>query len=80
MKHLFISDRPDASPEPEPQCQTVMYAQKVPTQRESMTSRAIQSLTIQEPKTAQNKKSGDEKTEGERTEAKKTDSKIKLVL
>ena len=56
-----------------------MYAQKVPTQRETMTSRAIQSLTIHEPK-AQNKKSGDEKPEGERTEAKKIDSKIKPVL
>ena len=56
-----------------------MYAQKVPTQRETMTSRAIQSLTIPEPK-AQNKKSGDQKPEDVRTEPKKTDSKIKPVL
>ena len=62
----------------QPDCETVMYAQKVPTHREAMTSRVIQSLTIPEPKPDEKKVASGGKTKEETTEVKEGE-KIKQV-
>ena len=78
---LIVLDRVDGSAEAEmqPQFETVMFAQKVPTHREAMTSRVIQSLTIAEPKPDDKKTDDIDETKDNMTVAKEGE-KIKQVI